>query len=195
MRTTQQMSITLPNEMADVVKSKVRAGEYASESEVIRDGLRALMARDRVIEAWLRETAVPAGLKDDPAGHSRPTRSANSSRSAAKPRGETESELCRRLFPEALEQLEGIEDYISHAGSPAIAARYVDAIVASCIKLADFPMRGRRRDDLMPGLRITNHRGRAVIAFMVDERLRTVSVIGVFYGGQDYESVLEEDEG
>ena len=47
----------------------------------------------------------------------------------------------------------------------------------------------------MPGLRITNHRGRAVIAFMVDERLRTVSVIGVFYGGQDYESVLEEDEG
>ena len=32
----------------------------------------------------------------------------------------------------------------------------------------------------MPGLRITNHRGRAVIAFMVDERLRTVSVIGVF---------------
>ena len=89
MRTTQQMSITLPNEMADVVKSKVRAGEYASESEVIRDGLRALMARDRVIEAWLRETAVPAAraLKDDPPGHSRPTRSANSSRSAAKPRG------------------------------------------------------------------------------------------------------------
>ncbi len=41
MRTSQQMSITLPNEMADVVKSKVRAGEYASESEVIRDGLRA----------------------------------------------------------------------------------------------------------------------------------------------------------
>ena len=44
MRTTQQLSITLPNEMADIVKAKVRAGEYASESEVIRDGLRALMA-------------------------------------------------------------------------------------------------------------------------------------------------------
>ena len=35
MRTTQQMSITLPNDMANVVKSKVQAGEYASESEVI----------------------------------------------------------------------------------------------------------------------------------------------------------------
>ena len=42
MRTTQQFSITLPNEMADIVKRKVAAGEYATESEVIRDGLRVL---------------------------------------------------------------------------------------------------------------------------------------------------------
>ena len=54
MRTTQQFSITLPNEMADAVKSKVAAGEYATESEVIRDGLRVLMARDRAVENWLR---------------------------------------------------------------------------------------------------------------------------------------------
>ena len=53
MRTTHQMSITLPNEMANLVKAKVRAGEYASESEVIRDGLRALLARERVMENWL----------------------------------------------------------------------------------------------------------------------------------------------
>ena len=45
MRTTQQFSITLTNEMADAVKAKVQAGEYATESEVIRDGLRALLAR------------------------------------------------------------------------------------------------------------------------------------------------------
>ena len=68
MRTTQQLSITLPNAMADMVKSKVRAGEYASESEVIRDGLRALMARDRVVEGWLRDQVAPAydALKADP---------------------------------------------------------------------------------------------------------------------------------
>lgn len=68
MRTTQQMSITLPKEMADAVKSKVRAGEYASESEVIRDGLRALMARDRAVESWLRNQVGPAydALKADP---------------------------------------------------------------------------------------------------------------------------------
>lgn len=69
MRTTQQLSITLPNEMADVVKAKVKAGEYASESEVIRDGLRALMARDRAVENWLQQQVGPAydALKADPA--------------------------------------------------------------------------------------------------------------------------------
>ncbi len=69
MRTTQQLSITLPNEMADVVKAKVRAGEYATESEVIRDGLRALLARDRAVESWLHQQVGPAydALKADPA--------------------------------------------------------------------------------------------------------------------------------
>ena len=69
MQTTQQLSITLPNEMADVVKAKVQAGEYASESEVIRDGLRALLARDRVVDAWLHNQVGPAfdALKADPA--------------------------------------------------------------------------------------------------------------------------------
>ncbi len=68
MRTTQQLSITLPNEMADVVKAKVRAGEYATESEVIRDGLRALLARDRAVENWLHHQVGPAfdALKADP---------------------------------------------------------------------------------------------------------------------------------
>ncbi|WP_123106170.1 ribbon-helix-helix domain-containing protein [Acidithiobacillus sulfuriphilus] len=68
MRTTQQMSITLPNDMADAVKAKVRSGEYASESEVIRDGLRALMARDRAVENWLYNQVGPAydALKADP---------------------------------------------------------------------------------------------------------------------------------
>ena len=68
MRTTQQMSITLSNELARAVKEKVASGEYATESEVIRDGLRALMARDRAVENWLRDEVAPAydALKADP---------------------------------------------------------------------------------------------------------------------------------
>ncbi len=69
MRTTQQFSITLPKEMADIVKTKVAAGEYATESEVIRDGLRVLMARDRAMENWLSQSVGPAydALKASPA--------------------------------------------------------------------------------------------------------------------------------
>lgn len=68
MRTTQQFSITLPNEMADMIKTKVAAGEYATESEVIRDGLRALIARDRAVENWLIQEVGPAydALRADP---------------------------------------------------------------------------------------------------------------------------------
>jgi putative addiction module CopG family antidote len=54
------MSITLPNEMAEFVREKVACGDYASDSEVLRDALRALRERDRAIEAWLREQVVPA---------------------------------------------------------------------------------------------------------------------------------------
>jgi len=55
MRTTRQLSITLPNDMADALRERVQAGEYASESEVIREGLRALWARNQAVEAWLRD--------------------------------------------------------------------------------------------------------------------------------------------
>jgi putative addiction module CopG family antidote len=45
--------------MAQMVKTKVSSGEYATESEVIRDGLRSLLARDAAIESWLRDDVVP----------------------------------------------------------------------------------------------------------------------------------------
>ena len=68
MRATKQFSITLPNEMAEMVRARVSSGEYASESEVIRDGLRALQARERAVEHWLREQVAPAydATKADP---------------------------------------------------------------------------------------------------------------------------------
>ena len=68
MRSTQQFSITLPNEMAETVRAKVAAGEYATESEVIRDGLRVLLARDRAVEDWLRGDVAASydALKADP---------------------------------------------------------------------------------------------------------------------------------
>ena len=58
MRKTQSLSITLPHDMAKAVKQKVASGDYATESEVIREGLRALNERDAALENWLRTEGV-----------------------------------------------------------------------------------------------------------------------------------------
>jgi antitoxin ParD1/3/4 len=67
-RTTRQMSITLPNGMADAVRQRVESGDYASESEVVRDGLRSLFAKDEAVERWLREEVADAydAMQADP---------------------------------------------------------------------------------------------------------------------------------
>jgi antitoxin ParD1/3/4 len=48
MQNVEKLSITLPREMARLIREKVAAGEYASNSEVIREALRLLQAEERV---------------------------------------------------------------------------------------------------------------------------------------------------
>lgn len=98
-----------------------------------------------------------------------------------------------RLSPPALKQLDDIKDYITAAGSPGTAMRYVEGIADFCGSLSTFPMRGQPRDDLMKGLRVSGYRRQAVIVFLVDEAAQTVAVIGIYYGGQDYESRFAGD--
>ncbi len=71
--------------------SPTATGEYATESEVIREGLRTLLARDRAVEGWLREQVAPTygALKADPsrafpAGDVRATLSAEHKKVAKK---------------------------------------------------------------------------------------------------------------
>ena len=92
--------------------------------------------------------------------------------------------------PESEEQLAALYRYIAAAASPATAERYVNAIIDYCESLQTSPLRDTRRDDIRPGLRVTNYKGRTVIAFDVDEEL--VSIIGVFYGGQNFEAALQD---
>ena len=66
-------------------------------------------------------------------------------------------------------------------------------MVGTCEGLALFPLRGVPREDIRPGLRVTHHKGRTLIAYAVDDDTRTVSVLGSFYGGQDYEAALSGD--
>jgi plasmid stabilization system protein ParE len=63
--------------------------------------------------------------------------------------------------------------------------------VSCCEHLSNFPHRVAARDDIRPGLRVTNYKGRTVIAFGVDDAASRVSILGVYYGGQDYAAGLQ----
>ncbi len=51
----EKRTFSLPPEHAAFIDSKVKSGSYASGSEVIRAGLRALQERDAAVEKWLQE--------------------------------------------------------------------------------------------------------------------------------------------
>jgi antitoxin ParD1/3/4 len=68
MSTIEKRTISLPSEHATFIDSKVASGAYASASEVVRAGLRALQERDEAVERWLRDEVAPAydKMKADP---------------------------------------------------------------------------------------------------------------------------------
>ena len=55
------------------------------------------------------------------------------------------------------------------------------------------PHRGMRRDDVRRGLRVTNYKRRAVIAFAVDDATQRVAILGVYCGGRDFVGDLSGD--
>jgi toxin ParE1/3/4 len=87
-------------------------------------------------------------------------------------------------------QLDELLARIALAASPEIAMHYVDAIVSFCDSLSTFPVRGASRDDLSPGLRVVGFRRRVSIAFVVAQG--SVTIHGIFYGGQNLEAIFKE---
>ena len=94
--------------------------------------------------------------------------------------------------PRAEAQLVKLHADIGEKSAPAIGERYTTALVRYCLTLSEFPHRGTRRDDVRPGLRTVGYRRRVTIAFEVADG--TVSILGVYYGGQDYEADFRDDE-
>jgi plasmid stabilization system protein ParE len=90
----------------------------------------------------------------------------------------------------AEDQLYALFIQIASAASPEIAARYTDAIMRHRESLSTFPARGSLRNDIRPGIRIFGFRRRVSIAFHVAEDV--VTIHGVFYGGQNFETMFEE---
>lgn len=62
MQTAEKLSITLPSEMVRIIRAKVESGNYASNSEVIREAMRGWMERERH-QATLH-AAIDRGIAD-----------------------------------------------------------------------------------------------------------------------------------
>ena len=68
MPTAAKRTFSLRTEQTKFIDKKVASGAYASGSEVVRAGLRALQERDAAVERWLKEEVVPVYdvMKADP---------------------------------------------------------------------------------------------------------------------------------
>ncbi len=60
MAAVEKRTISLPAAQAGYIDALVAGGAYASASEVVRAGLRALQERDAAVERWLRDAVGPA---------------------------------------------------------------------------------------------------------------------------------------
>ena len=96
------------------------------------------------------------------------------------------------FMPDAVKDLENIYEYVAEqSGFPGRAWGYMEKLKLKCQELKTFPIRGQQRHDLMDGLRIYPLDKRAVAAFLVDEAEQTVCILNIFYGGRDYEVLLD----
>ena len=92
--------------------------------------------------------------------------------------------------PESEAQIVALYEYIAANASPTTAEGYTGALVERCERLGETPLAGVARDDIRRGLRLTFFRRRVAIAYSV--AAKAVTVLAIFYGGQDYESLLRD---
>lgn len=65
---SEKRTFSLPAEHVNFIDERVASGSYASASEVVRAGLRALQERDAAVDRWLRDEVAPVydAMQADP---------------------------------------------------------------------------------------------------------------------------------
>jgi antitoxin ParD1/3/4 len=68
MSSAEKRTFSLPSEQAGYIDALVASGAYASGSEVVRAGLRALQERDAAVERWLQDEVAQTydAMQSDP---------------------------------------------------------------------------------------------------------------------------------
>ena len=87
------------------------------------------------------------------------------------------------FHPLAFDDLDRIDDFIAQ-DSPERAIAFIGRLRLFCMSLAEFPERGRRREEFGDDVRTLSFERRAVIAYRITGR--TVDILHVFYAGQDF---------
>lgn len=90
--------------------------------------------------------------------------------------------------PEARHDLLELGDWIAERAGAQAALNYITRLEAYCLGFEMSAERGRRRDDIRPGLRITGFDRRVTIAFMVTET--EVTILGLYYAGRNWAAAL-----
>ncbi|WP_248579843.1 type II toxin-antitoxin system RelE/ParE family toxin [Nocardioides sp. InS609-2] len=66
--------------------------------------------------------------------------------------------------PEAEQQLQDLDNWITQAASAEIAQQFVSAILDHIDAILVFPLAGQARDDVRPGMRTTTFKKRTLVA-------------------------------
>jgi len=147
MAAAEKRTFSLPTEQAHYIDNLVASGTYATSSEVIRAGLRALQERDAAMDRWLREEVVPVAtaMQADPSRAIAADQVFDEIRALhASGRGPDPWRV-GSSSPGSARRPAGLYLFIAERDGEDRAMAYIERIEAHCRGFADFPERGTRR--------------------------------------------------
>ena len=160
----ERLTITMPLELAAVVKQAVETGDYASTSEVVRAALRDWKVKRalQMEELAALKADINKGLSDVAAGR---FESFDTEKIIERGKKLISRPLFLRLSDTAEADLAEIWSYIAAEASELTATRVVAKIRSACEPLLHFPLAAPAREQLAPGLRVTFSGAYAVYSY------------------------------